>query len=277
MCSPSTGLRKGLLGLLTCLFSALAWAQTELPAELAPEVEKRPLHLHPVSRDYLVSYLADGRELLLAPWHFDRRQRRNTAFVLGGIGLAMWLDADVKTALMLKEPPHAWAGYTDPLGNGMLLIPLSGVLWLEARLRGNEHGQLTGLNLAKAGIGARILVQLPKYMFQRHRPGDSPANPFIFEGPFGNYRNNSFPSGHVTTAFATAAVMRQAYGAEHPWVPVLFYGLGAASAAGRLYQNKHWLSDVLLAAIIGQWVGDFVSLKGSTRFELNGAGVAYKL
>lgn len=271
------GCRWGALSLLACLLSVLATAQQAMPSDSATNAESPSLHLHPLSRDYLTSYLTDSRDMLLAPWHFDRRSRRLTGLAVGAVGLAMWFDGDLHSGLSFSARQERLAGYTNPLGNGLLLLPLSGLLWLEGYRKSDAHWQLTGLNLAKAGISARILVQLPKYLFQRQRPLESPDNPFVFEGPFGSYRHNSFPSGHVATAFATAAVMHRAFGEDHVWVPVVFYGLGLASATGRIVQQKHWLSDVLFAAIIGQCVGDFVSRRGSTRFEVNGAGVAYKL
>lgn len=59
---------------------------------------------------------------------------------------------------------------------------------------------------------------------------------------------NSFPSGHTATAFMGAELVRIEYGVE--------YGIGAyviACSVGllRLYNNRHWLNDVLAGAGIG--------------------------
>lgn len=60
--------------------------------------------------------------------------------------------------------------------------------------------------------------------------------------------NRSFPSGHVAMAFTGAELLRSEYGTA--------YGLaGYAVATGvaflRLYNNRHWLNDVLMGAGIG--------------------------
>lgn len=63
--------------------------------------------------------------------------------------------------------------------------------------------------------------------------------------------NTSFPSGHTSTAFAAAEFMHQEY---KNTAPILSYtGYLAAGATGvlRMYNNKHYLSDVIAGAGIG--------------------------
>lgn len=75
--------------------------------------------------------------------------------------------------------------------------------------------------------------------------------------PDSNARN-SFPSGHTATAFMGAELVRTEYGRG--------YGIGAYTVATgiaflRLYNDRHWLNDVLagagvgiLSARIGYWM-----------------------
>ncbi len=93
-------------------------------------------------------------------------------------------------------------------------------------------------------IAGTALTQGTKYLVDEPRP-DTEAK-------------NSFPSGHTMTAFAGAELIRTEYG----WGA----GLGAYAVAGtvgfmRLYNNRHWLNDVLagagvgiLSARIGYWM-----------------------
>jgi membrane-associated phospholipid phosphatase len=61
----------------------------------------------------------------------------------------------------------------------------------------------------------------------------------------------SFPSGHTAQAFAAAALLSEEYGYRYKWVPYLSYGLASTVGVLRMANNKHYLSDVLVAAGVG--------------------------
>ena len=69
---------------------------------------------------------------------------------------------------------------------------------------------------------------------------------------------NSFPSGHTTTAFAGAELVRSEYG----WGAGMgAYALAATVGFMRMYNGRHWFNDVLagagfgiLSARIGYWM-----------------------
>ena len=61
----------------------------------------------------------------------------------------------------------------------------------------------------------------------------------------------SFPSGHTATAFASAEFLRREYGDVSPWIGVAGYAVAAGTGALRMYNNKHWFSDVVAGAGFG--------------------------
>jgi membrane-associated phospholipid phosphatase len=61
----------------------------------------------------------------------------------------------------------------------------------------------------------------------------------------------SFPSGHTAEAFASAEFMRQEYKDVSPWYGVAGYLTATATGLLRMYNNKHWLSDVVAGAGVG--------------------------
>jgi membrane-associated phospholipid phosphatase len=61
----------------------------------------------------------------------------------------------------------------------------------------------------------------------------------------------SFPSGHTATAFAAAEFMRQEYKDVSPWYGVAGYAAATATGILRLYNNKHWVGDVVAGAGFG--------------------------
>lgn len=62
---------------------------------------------------------------------------------------------------------------------------------------------------------------------------------------------NSFPSGHTATAFAAAEFMRQEYKDVSPWYGIAGYAAATATGILRMYNNKHWVGDVVAGAGIG--------------------------
>jgi membrane-associated phospholipid phosphatase len=62
---------------------------------------------------------------------------------------------------------------------------------------------------------------------------------------------NSFPSGHTAEAFANAEFMRMEYKDASPWYGIGAYAVATATGMLRMYNNKHWLNDVVAGAGIG--------------------------
>lgn len=62
---------------------------------------------------------------------------------------------------------------------------------------------------------------------------------------------SSFPSGHTATAFAAAELLRAEYWHRAPWIGVLGYAAATTTGALRVYNNRHWVSDVVAGAAIG--------------------------
>ena len=66
-----------------------------------------------------------------------------------------------------------------------------------------------------------------------------------------NSRYNSFPSGHTFIAFTGAEILRREYGEEYPWIAVAGYAVATIVGAIRIYNNRHWLGDVMAGAGLG--------------------------
>ncbi len=63
--------------------------------------------------------------------------------------------------------------------------------------------------------------------------------------------NNSFPSGHTATAFMGAEFLWQEYKDVSVWYGVAGYTVAAGTGFFRMYNNRHWLTDVITGAGIG--------------------------
>ncbi|WP_286920642.1 phosphatase PAP2 family protein [Flavobacterium sp. UBA4197] len=76
----------------------------------------------------------------------------------------------------------------------------------------------------------------------------------------------AFPSGHTAIAFAGAEFLFQEYKDKSCWYGVAGYGIASITGAFRIYNNKHWLTDVTAGAGIGilstklaYWVNPFLN------------------
>ncbi|MDR1595298.1 MAG: phosphatase PAP2 family protein, partial [Prevotellaceae bacterium] len=61
----------------------------------------------------------------------------------------------------------------------------------------------------------------------------------------------SFPSGHTATAFVAAEFLHQEYGDKSVWISIGGYGMASLIGVARVYNNKHWVSDIVAGAGIG--------------------------
>jgi hypothetical protein len=62
----------------------------------------------------------------------------------------------------------------------------------------------------------------------------------------------SFPSGHTAEAFVSAEFFHQEYKGRIPWPYIAAgYAVGVGTAYMRMYNNKHWLGDVVAGAGVG--------------------------
>lgn len=62
---------------------------------------------------------------------------------------------------------------------------------------------------------------------------------------------HSFPSSHTATAFMTAEFLNQEYKHQSIWYSIGGYAIATGTGILRLYNNAHWVSDVVAGAGFG--------------------------
>jgi membrane-associated phospholipid phosphatase len=140
-------------------------------------------------------------------------------------------------------------------------LALSGTVYVVGRLSGDREVSAMGLHTAESIILAEFVTNGIKHVAGRARPSENPgdASDFTFLGGFEDDEHRSFPSGHSTAAFAFAAAASTELGERWPRhrvaVGTVLFSGATLVGLSRMYNNRHWASDVAMGAAIGSFTG----------------------
>lgn len=171
------------------------------------------------------------------PGDFLRLGSRDNLLVLGAASLGALavhhqdarISGGARESLLLD--PVVEGGGT--VGNGYVQVGAAGAIFIAGHLTSHHRIAEVGADLLEAQAVNGVLTQAIKVTVDRRRPNG------------GHY---SFPSGHTSATFATAAVIGRDFG----WRAALpLYAAGAYVAASRVQEHKHYLSDVMVGAALG--------------------------
>jgi len=144
-------------------------------------------------------------------------------------------DLDLTTRDELQEDHPLFAAHADDY---LQFAPAAAVYGLHiAGIKGRHSlADATGLYVLSEAIMGGTTHGLKSWT-HRLRPNGSGFN--------------SFPSGHTANAFASAEFLNQEYKDSHPWIGYAGYTVATATGILRMYNNRHWLSDVVAGAGFG--------------------------
>ena len=144
--------------------------------------------------------------------------------------------------------PRRWGSFNnvlDVVGHPGTHLGATGVFYFtslateDERARDFSHALLNSLLLTDGTVLGL------KYAFDTTRP---------------NGRSRGFPSGHVASSFAVAAVIDEYYGESFHGIPAFAADVGACFVAWhRIDDRDHDLSDVIFGAALGSVIGEVVA------------------
>lgn len=210
--------------------------------------------MYRINGRYLKSYWPSFKSVVTAPGRWDRGDWVEFGIVIGTAG-AMFAGLDKPVGKFFKSNTATfWDGAEDvfyPLGNRVPPLLLTGmyvgsVIFRDRKL---EHNTLV---IAKSLVISTIFYTASKALIRRERP-DRTENSYNFTTPFRKNDYTSFPSGHSNTAFSVATGFAMLY-KHKKWVPWVAYSLAGLTSLSRVYQNRHWASDIIIGAAIGHYV-----------------------
>jgi undecaprenyl-diphosphatase len=198
---------------------------------------------------------------MTAPPHSGTDSPSRRAWVMLAVSLALFGAASAVDSWAFHHfrlsgvYDRDWGRALRSMGYWPLWIALSFALWLTDRARG--RGVQRAAILAGAVTVAGVSDEVLKLVVRRDRPGvldgayafrSWPDRPFDSSG-FG------MPSSHAIIAFAAAAALTEFF----PAAAIVWYGLAVGCAVTRVLSGAHFVSDVVVGALLGIMIATWVA------------------
>lgn len=204
----------------------------------------------------------DTKAYFTAPLRWHKRQWEYFGGALAAIAVAHHYDTQVRThfdqnsKLPLGPKPSSSSDFTDALPG----FAAFAATWGYAELIDSHAGKSEAWNMLESAGLSFVSAYAIKYAIGRQRPFQTTSANQWFKG------GASFPSEHVTAAFAIGTVLAESGNPRYRWIRrTLGYGIGAFTAYQRMKHNAHWLSDTVAGAALGIATAHFVMDRSAER------------
>ncbi|UII74781.1 phosphatase PAP2 family protein [Flagellimonas sp. HMM57] len=183
------------------------------------------------------------------PLHWQGKQWATFAGVIGGTGAVYLIDEPASDYLsdQGEDIPKFLKEYGRTYGSPQVNYAVTGGVYLTGLFTKNEKLRRTGVLLIASATSTGFLQQVLKSAVGRARPVSGQSKDTF--DPFNSHRDyHSFPSGHTMLAFTNAYAIAKQF--KSPWVKGGIYAVGLVPGLSRLWEDQHWLSDVVLGMAI---------------------------
>lgn len=215
-----------------------------------------------LSKKYLKSYWNSGLTVLAQPLHYDWKDWT----VFGGVAavttLAFVYDDEIYDFVNGTFGNEKWntaSKCTDVFGEEYFILPTVALTYAVGAI--GDHCRLKNMSLAalQSFVYAEVASAGLKVLTCRLRPSEvnsqqSTVNSQTWLGPFKSFKSTSFPSGHAMRSFALATTVAGFY-PDKKWVGIVSYSLATMTSLGRVVSKEHWVSDVIVGAALGYFIG----------------------
>jgi membrane-associated phospholipid phosphatase len=221
-----------------------------------------------VVREDVASFYRTGINVFTSPLSFSKKEWIVSGCVISATAVTFLVD-DKCRSFWGRNQSKSLSKISDVgyfYGNIENVVLIAASIYFGGLLFDESDIRETGRSLLEALFCAGLTTTIVKTVFGRSRPyaNDGPYQfkAFQFDSP-----HTSFPSGHITVAFTISSVL--ASNIDNCYASIILYTLAGSTFMQRTYSDKHWLSDSILAAAIGYYIGKSVVASDNQNEMLN--------
>jgi membrane-associated phospholipid phosphatase len=183
----------------------------------------------------------------------NRRQYFTIALPLAAATAGL-IATDAETATWLPNTPDQikWSQRFSNFGGVYTLGFITGGMLAGGKVVNKPHYFQVGRNSAEALVNSVITNYALKAITQRERPNEGNGKGHFWEG------GASFPSGHAMHSWAVAFAVARTPKCPK-WLAITSYVMATGISFSRFSAHKHFLSDVLVGAVFGGYLGSYVA------------------
>ncbi len=184
------------------------------------------------------------------PLHWQGEQWKNFGYTMAGTGLIYLMEEPVSDYFIgiREDVPIGIRNYGARVGSPTNNYMITGAIYATGIILKDEKLRRTGVLLIASATSAGLLQQVLKSAVGRARPLSGKSNDTFKPFWGGNKEYHSFPSGHTILAMTNAHAIAKQF--KNPWIKTGVYTIGSVPAISRLWEGKHWLSDIALGVAI---------------------------
>ncbi len=211
-----------------------------------------------ISIEYAKGFFTDTGKIVASPIDWNGDDWLKAGLVVAATTGIYFADTDIKRFAQRNQSSagDSLASLGNALGSPAYTLPSLGLFYLYGHLAEDQKARRSSLLAAESLVISGVFTVSLKLATQRPRPQISDSSGKWYASGL-SANDISFPSSHTTAAFSLASVFAEEYG-DNPYVPPIAYGLASLTAFARIYDNKHWASDVFFGGAIGYFVGKAV-------------------
>jgi membrane-associated phospholipid phosphatase len=196
--------------------------------------------------------LEDTKLYFTAPLRWDSQDWLYFGAALTAVGAAHEFDSRVRTHFVNPKDPLNGAD-KNSARDALPAVALIVGTGLYAGAIGDRDGYRETWSLLEAGVFSTVTSEVLTLAAGRERP-DATTSPNVWRKG-----GDSFPSVHVSAAFAIGTVFAESGNDDYRWVRrIIGYGIATGTAYLRVHENVHWLSDTVAGSALGIATARFV-------------------